>query len=179
MDTSIIKGNQVKPQHGIHVGKEDAPVKVMDFINLSCPYCKKWFEESLETLQKFIDEGKVERIIKHFDKEKPGLRKGNVLHHYLDYSTPEKAVKDIAFFYEHQEDWGNLEEEQVAKYAEEERNLTPQDNQEEAKAIVEEAERANVTLVPSVFIGEHIFDESVTQEELVQYIEEELEKKDK
>lgn len=172
MDTSIIKGKEVTTEHGIHVGEENAPVKVIEFINLACPYCEKWFEESYDTLQKYVDEGKVERIIKHFDKEKPGLKKGNVLHHYLDYNDPEKAVKDIKFFYDHVREWGSLEETDIAKYAENERGLTYQGNMEEAEEIVAEAKRANVQFVPSIFIGDHIFDESITQNELVQYIEE-------
>ena len=52
-------------------------------------------------------------------------------------------------------------------------------NKEEAKAIIDEAKEANVTLVPTVVIGEHIFDESISEEELVSYIEEELQKNTK
>ena len=40
------------------------------------------------------------------------------------------------------------------------------------KIVIRILKRANVQFVPSIFIGDHIFDESITQNELVQYIEE-------
>lgn len=177
MDISQIKGKEVKIENGIKAGNPDAPVKIIEFINLACPYCKQWFEESSEILMQYMESGKVQRIVKHFDKEKPGLKKGNILHEYLDYSNPNKALEDIGFFYDHVREWGSLEEEDIRKYAEEKRNLSLQNNRAESEAIIEEAGRANVVFVPSVFIGDHIFDEAVTEEELVKYIEEELRKK--
>ena len=43
---------------------------MIEFINVRCPYCRKWFEESEELLAQSVKSGKVERIIKLFDKEK-------------------------------------------------------------------------------------------------------------
>ena len=43
---------------------------MIEFINVRCPYCRKWFEESKELLAQSVKSGKVERIIKLFDKEK-------------------------------------------------------------------------------------------------------------
>lgn len=176
MDISEIKAEEVSTQGGVHTGNPDAPVKLVEFLNVNCPYCKQWYEQSKDTLQPYIDGGTVERITKLFDKDKPSLRKGNILHAHLDYSDPQKAMDDIGFFMERQAEWGYLEDEEVARYALEKRGLSSQPNEAQSLAVVEEAERANVKLVPSVFIGEHIFDEHVTVEELQQYIENELEK---
>ncbi|WP_035054418.1 DsbA family protein [Carnobacterium pleistocenium] len=172
MDISNIKANQVNTTTGIKIGSENAPVKVIEFINLACPYCKMWYEDSKDLLAEYVSAGKVQRIIKHFDKESSGLKKGNVLHQYLDYTDPEKALEEIDFFFEHQNEWGRLANfDDIATYAQEKRNLAVQSNETRAQEIKKEANEAVVVLVPTVFIGEEIFDENITQQELKDLIE--------
>lgn len=81
MDTSTMNADKVNLTYGFKIGSEDAPVKVIEFVNLNCPYCKQWYVDSKDVLTKYVNENKVQRVIKLFDKEKPGLRKGNVVHH--------------------------------------------------------------------------------------------------
>lgn len=172
MDISNIKSDKVNAITGIKIGREDAPVKVIEFINLACPYCEMWYEDSKNLLTEYVSAGKVQRIIKHFDKETAGLRKGNVLHRYLDYTDPEKALEEIEFFFAHQKEWGRLRDlDEIAAYAVEKRNLTLQSNETKAKEIVKEANGAEVVLVPTVFIGKDIFDENISQQELKNLIE--------
>ena len=172
MDISNIRVDKVNTTTGIKIGSENAPVKVIEFINLGCPYCKMWYEDSKKLLTEYVSAGKVQRIIKHFDKESAGLKKGNVLHQYLDYTDPEKALEEIDFFFEHQNEWGILADfDEIAAYAVEKRNLTLQSNGSQAKEIVQEANEAKVVLVPTVFIGEEIFDENISQQELKNLIE--------
>ncbi|WP_373470638.1 thioredoxin domain-containing protein [Carnobacterium alterfunditum] len=176
MDVSNIKSDKVNTTTGIKVGSESAPVKVIEFINLACPYCKILYEDSKDLLTEYVFAGKVQRIIKHFDKETSGLRKGNVLHQYLDYSDPEKALEEIDFFFAHQKEWGRLtNSDEIAAYAVEKRNLTLQSNGTKAKEIVQEANGAEVVLVPTVFIEEDIFDENIKQQELKGLIEARIE----
>lgn len=172
-----MKADKVNMTYGFKIGSEDAPVKVIEFLNLRCPYCKQWYFDSKDVLSKYINENKIQRVIKLLDKEKPSLKKGNVVHHHLDYKQPEEAYQEIDYFLTHQEEWGQLEtDEEVAKYAVNKRGLKYQPNEIEMNGIIKEAEEANVVFVPSVFIGEHIFDEHITNEELQQLIESELEK---
>lgn len=176
MDTSKIKKDEVSTNGGFHTGNPDAPVKLVEYLNLRCPHCKTWCEESKETIQPYMDQGIVERVTKLYDKDKESLRKGNLLHKYLDYENHDNAMKDIEFFLATQEDWGELEEEDVARYAVEKRNLSAQPNEMYALEIKEEVARANVEFVPTVFIGDYILDEHVTSQELRKVIEETLEK---
>ena len=46
MDISQIKAEVVTPETGIHVGDQTAPVKVMSFVNLRCPFCREWNEKN-------------------------------------------------------------------------------------------------------------------------------------
>ncbi len=70
MDISVIDATKVNTETGLHIGESNAPVKMIEFINVRCPYCRKWFEESEELLAQSVKSGKVERIIKLFDKRK-------------------------------------------------------------------------------------------------------------
>lgn len=175
MDISKIKANEIDTVYGFKIGNSNAPVKVVEFINLSCPYCKKWYDISKDLLAKYVEEGKVERIIKLYNKETPHLKKGGVIHHYLDYSDSKAALEEMDYFYENQNDWGNLSSlDEIAAYAEGKRGLKVQANTKEIEGIIEEAVRANVELVPTVFIGQEIFDEHITVSELKTLIENKL-----
>ena len=175
MDTSKIKANEIDTVYGLKIGDSNAPVKVIEFINLSCPFCKKWHVNSRDLLAKYVVEGKVQHIIKHYNKETPHLAKGNIIHRYLDYSNPEAALEEISYFFDNQSEWNTLENlDDVTAYVEDKRNLKIQSNEKEIKGIIEEAVRANVELVPSIFIGEEIFDEHITVDELKNLIENKL-----
>lgn len=174
MDISVINRSAVTTEGGFHFGNPDAPVKIVEFINLRCPFCKMWRENSLTVLDEYEKNGKVERIVKHFDKQEPKLDKGNVLHSYLDYADPEQTREDINYYVDHLDEWGNLSKADLATYAEEKRNAVKQNNTDQSEAIIKETEKANITMVPTVVIGEHIFDENITEQELKQIIEDEL-----
>ena len=176
MDISQIDASKVGTEYGFKIGSEEAPVKVIEFINLRCPYCKKWHDLSKETLDKYVAEGKIQRIIKHFDKEKPSLQKGNVAHHHLDYANPEAALKTMDFLFNQQDQWGDLENAEVASYIEKTLGLPDQPNEAQIKGIIAEAEAANIFFVPTVIIGKEIFDEHITVAELATLIDNELAK---
>lgn len=177
MDISKIKVNEIDTVYGLKIGDPNAPVKVLEFINLQCPFCKKWHDESKELLAKYVEEGKVQHIIKHYNKETPHLVKGNIIHRYLDYSNPKAALEEMDYFFDKQDEWSTLENlDDIAAYVEEKRGLKVQSNEKEIEGIIEEAVRANVELVPTVFIGEEIFDEHITVDELKTMIEDKVKK---
>ncbi|MBO0440408.1 thioredoxin domain-containing protein [Candidatus Enterococcus ikei] len=171
MDISVIDATKVTTSNGLAVGKDSAPIKMVEFMNVRCPYCKKWFEESFDLLNDYVKEGKVQRIIKLFDKEKESLQRGNVMHHHINYELPEKALTDLKQMYDTQDQWGNLSLEEVAVFAETNLHLSKNENPTIIQSVIAEAELANIKFVPTIVIGEHIFDESITKEELIDYLE--------
>ncbi|MEI5993074.1 DsbA family protein [Candidatus Enterococcus mansonii] len=171
MDISIIDATKVTTKNGLMIGEDSAPVKIVEFMNVRCPYCKKWFEESFDLLNKYVEEGKVQRIIKLFDKEKESLQRGNVMHHHINYDLPKKALLDIKQMYATQDQWGHLSLEDVAVFAEDNLQLAKKEDPAIVEAVIAEATAANIKFVPTIVIGDHIFDESVTTEELIRYIE--------
>jgi protein-disulfide isomerase len=171
MDISVIDAQKVTTKNGLNIGSDEAPIKMVEFMNVRCPYCKKWFEDSFELLNDYVKAGKVQRIIKLFDKEKESLQRGNVMHHHINYDLPEKALTDLKQMYDTQNEWGDLSLEDVAVYAEDNLQLPEKGDAAVSQAIIAEAQAANIRFVPTIVIGEHIFDESVTKEELISYLE--------
>ncbi|MGM0173991.1 DsbA family protein [Enterococcus sp. DIV0800] len=171
MDTTVINAKLVNDFNGIKIGSANAPKRIIEFINLRCPYCKKWFEDSQATLAQAVAEGKVQRIIKLLDKDKISLQRGNVMHEYISVD-PKKALLQIQQAYETQEVWEDFELEAVATYAEKTLHLSQHANQELQQEIRNEAQQANIQFVPTIILGEHIFDESIDQATLATYLNE-------
>lgn len=171
MDISIIKAEMVNDFNGIKIGSANAPKKIIEFINLRCPYSKLWFEESESVLNQAVAEGKVQRIIKLLDKDKPSLQRGNIMHEYISNDST-KALPQIKQALATQETWKDFELEAVAVYAEKNLHLLQQPNQALQQEIRNEAAQANIQFVPTIILGEHIFDESIDQATLKNYIAE-------
>lgn len=171
MDIEAIHAQATNTEVGIKIGNDSAPIKVIEFMNVRCPYCRKWFEESADLLEEVVKADKAQRIIKLFDKEKPSLQRGNVMHRYVPFEDEEKTLAVLNKIYASQAEWGNLELEEVKNYAETQLHLTPVIKEATTEAIIAEASEANITLVPTIIIGETIFDESITQEELKKLLE--------
>jgi len=171
MDISVIDSSQVTTTTGLHVGDATAPIKVIEFINVRCPYCKKWFTDYDQLLMSYVNEGKIERIIKPLDKAKESLQRGNVMHQHLDYTTPDVALAAIRQMFATQEAWKDMSLEEVATYAETKLGLNKQQNEAQAQAISAEAQAATIQFVPTIIVGKHIFDESISKAILESYLQ--------
>lgn len=168
MDISIINTSEVTGEIGIFVGKTSEK-QMLEFINVRCPYCKKWFEDSIDLLEEAVAQGKVQRVIKLFDKEKESLQRGNVMHRYVTKTDGGQAIQDLAKIYETQQQWGSLSLEEVALFAEKTLGLTEQVDAVSTEKIITEASAANIKFVPTIILGEAIFDENISSETLTSY----------
>lgn len=165
MGMTDIDVTKLSLETGIMIGDKNAPIKVIEFINVRCPYCRQWFEEKNDLLQEYVNAGKIERIIKLFDKEKPSLAKGNIMHHYIPNDV--SAISVIKSIYETQDSWGDLEDHSdIAKYATEKLGLSLQDYEVSTEAILKETKEANVFFIPTVIIGNEVFDQKISDSEL-------------
>ena len=74
------------------------------------------------------------------------------------------AIKAI---YDTQDIWGDLEDHtEIAMYAQNTLGLSLQEDETMYEAIIEETQEANVFFIPTVIIGNEIFDQKITNDEL-------------
>lgn len=159
MDLTNIHPDVLNTDFGLKLGSDDAPVKLVEFINYRCPFARKYFQQNMALLDDFVKTGKLQRIIKTFDRPKAGLRKGNELHQYINYADPVASYEMIKEFFSRQEEFGAVEDGQVGAWAEREMALKKQGNAEIAQKIREEGEALGISSVPAAFLDGHIFDE--------------------
>lgn len=172
MDTSLIDRTQVSSTVGLLVGKKTAPKQIIEFLNLGCPYCKQWFEQSDALLSQYVAAGQLQRVIKLLDKEKDSLKRGTIMHHFVNLASPEKGLANIRKLFETSAQWNHLPIQEVSEFAQTRLQLSFQNNQQAAQAVIEEAEAASIQLVPTIFLGAHIFDESIKIARLQEYLAE-------
>ncbi|AOF48747.1 thioredoxin domain-containing protein [Tetragenococcus halophilus] len=171
MDISAINKEEVNTDYGILIGKK-APKTTVEFINLNCPFCKQWFTESKDTLNKAVTDGKLNRVVKLLDRTKESLQRGNVMHRFVTDDDSDQALEDMTRIFASQDEWGNLPLQEVANYARNELGLSEHHHLDIAEEIVQESKKANISSVPTLILGEHIFDENIDQKTLNDYISE-------
>lgn len=172
MDISIINAAETNGDVGIIIGDKNAKNTLVEFINLRCPYCRQWFLDHEKLLEKEVASGNLKRVIKLYNKDKESLQRGNVMHQYVTKGDEKKALADIKKIFLSQDLWGDLSLEAVAKFAEEDLKLENYTDELTQKAIVTEAQRANIQFVPTMILNDHIFDESISAETLLAYLNE-------
>lgn len=160
MDISVIKAEQTNNKNGLVIGNGKHVMK--EFMNLRCPYCRQWFNDTKAVLA----DADITRVIKLFDKEKPSLQRGNIMHRFVDTTNESTILESIQKIFDTQEEWGDLELDGVATFAKEKLGLTENNHQSYNQFIVDEATSANIKFVPTIIVENHIFDENISKDEL-------------
>lgn len=166
MDITIIKPEETTTTEGILIGSPQATTIVKEFLNLRCPYCRQWFNQSKEVLAEALATESVARLIKLADRPKESLQRGNVMHRFVTTNDGAQALADIQAIFDTQDEWGNLSLEEVANYAQTTLHLTEHNHLEYAEKIVAETQAAVIQFVPTIIVNDHIFDESISNEDL-------------
>lgn len=164
--------SKITSNNSIKIGSDTAPLKVVEYINLRCPDSKAYEEEVAPYLDTYIQEGKVQRILKHFDKEVYGLEKGNLLNQYLNYETPNETYAVIQQLFKEQQDWGPARMAQIPHIAHAYGLTLQAANQKISKQILQEVEAVQVERIPTVFVGNRVFVETIDAKSFKKAIEE-------
>lgn len=163
--------SKMTPDHSIKIGSDDAPLKIVEYINLRCPDSKNYEENVAPFLDEYVENGTVQRILKHFDKQTIYLELGNVLNQYLDYDQPEETYPFIQKIFKEQEDWGNQRLSDIPHIAKEYGLTLQSKNREQAHNTTEEVKAVGVERIPTVFVGEEALVEKITLKELKAAVE--------
>lgn len=151
----------INEEYSIKIGSDEAPLKVIEYINLRCPDSKEYEEKIAPYLDRYIQEGKVQRVIKHFDKAVYGLEKGNLLNQYLNYDTPKETYTIIQKLFKEQAEWGQKRITKMPHLAAEYGLTLHSQNQKITEEIMKEVETNKIEMIPTVFVNNQAFIETI------------------
>ena len=90
------------PLPEIVIGKEDAPITIVEYADLTCPACAAFHKTVLPQLkEKYIDTGKVRILFREFPTNWPGL----MAFMTVRCAGTEKALPLISALFARQDDW--------------------------------------------------------------------------
>ncbi len=90
-------------------GSPDAPVTIVEFSDFQCPFCSRFFEQTLPQLEKnYIETGKVRLVFKDFplDNLHPNARPAHIAAECADEQGMFWQYHDVLF--ENQAQWNRL-----------------------------------------------------------------------
>lgn len=166
--------SEITHEDSIKIGSDEAPLKIVEYINLRCPDSKNYEENVAPFLTEYINNGSVQRILKHFDKQKYPLEVGNVLNQYLDYSTPKETYDTVKNIFKEQSEWGQNRLSDIPHVAKTYGLRLQADNQKQAHRVAEEVQAVNVERVPTVFVSDEAFVEAIDLGDFQEAVEEAL-----
>jgi len=68
------QAQQITPDDRV-LGKQDAPITIVEYASLTCPHCADFDKETLPKIrEKWIDTGKAKLIFRNFPFDKPALQ---------------------------------------------------------------------------------------------------------
>ena len=93
------------PLPDIVLGKEDAPVTVVEYASMTCPHCAHFSKTTFPELKtKYIDTGKVRFIFREFPLDELAAA-ASMLARCIDKTNGEKAVAVIEVLFNSQDKW--------------------------------------------------------------------------
>ncbi len=151
------------------LGKEDAPVTIVEYSSLTCPHCAHFHRDVMPALKsEYIDAGKVRFIQREFPLNNAALA-GSVLARCVD---PSRFFAFTDLLFSRQEDWAFKEDAlQPLKLYAKQAGLTDADFekciddealQKKILAVRERGEKEGVKGTPTFFINGKIFDGAPT-----------------
>lgn len=163
--------SKISYDNGLKIGSDDAPIKIVEYINLRCPDSKAYEENVVPYLNKYIEDGMVQRILKHFDKPTIHLELGNLFNQYLDYSHSDKTYELIQTLFEKQDEWGQNRLTDIPHIASEYGLSLIPPNRKQAHETTEEIKAVGIKRIPTVFVGEEAFVENIKLNEFKSAVE--------
>ncbi|MFC4402985.1 thioredoxin domain-containing protein [Gracilibacillus xinjiangensis] len=145
----------IKNDH-LKIGKNDAPVKLEAFINVACKGTANIYHLGKQALPEYIESGKLQIIIKLYDKPREELLLGSLVHWSLDHSNPEQTLHVITDLLEKHPSWMELSDKELKQQIVKDYGLSPEERLENVDislAITKEAIERDISKVPTLFFN--------------------------
>jgi len=101
------------------LGKADAPVKIVEYMSMTCPHCAHFHNTTFDTIkQKYVDTGKVEFILREFPFD-PRAAAAFMLARCNpqkpeELATPEQYFPMVAMLFKQQQVWAAADDGRAA-----------------------------------------------------------------
>lgn len=138
------------------IGSVDAPIQLVEYVNLRCPDCKDSWNELKDYLMPLIKSGKLRHIIKPIHKEKPFLEVGNQLQYLLPSDETIDYRPIFEKIYTEQAIWGEYNLDELRRYVKEELGVQPNEDIDGVDHRTDEIE-----FVPTILVGKKTFVETI------------------
>lgn len=164
-----------------YMGKELAPVVLIEYASLSCPHCKDFHEKVVDPLiPTYIESGKVKYIFRDFPLNAPALTASKLAH----CSGKDRFYSFIKVLFQSQPNWvladSSRELQKIAALGgidEEQFKQCLADKEIEKKILTVQNDADNILGVkstPTVFINGHKYEGKHTFEEVSEFIDKQL-----
>lgn len=146
------------------LGKDDAPVTIVEYSSLTCPHCAHFHRDVMPALKsEYIDTGKMRYIEREFPLNNPALA-GSVLARCVD---PSRYYAFNELLFSKQEDWAFKDDalKPLRQYAKQagltdadfEKCIDDESLQKKILAVRERGEKEGVKGTPTFFINGKVF----------------------
>ena len=169
------------PLPEMYLGKDTAPVTVIEYVSLTCPHCRAFHQKTLPFLKaNYINKGKVRYIVREFPI---GRSAGNAAI-VTRCGSPKRYFKMVDLFLNNQPKWVSLEVRLDAIYAvakksglkraEFDQCMKDQTLIDNLNAIKNRGRKLGVTGTPTFFINGQKFRKPLSIEEIKTIIDAQL-----
>lgn len=148
--TTAIKNDYLK------IGHDHAPVKLEAFMNVACKGSASFQRVAKQVLPEYIENGKLQIILKLYDKPREELILGPVVHWSLDYTNPEQAIHVVTDLLDQHPAWMDLSNLEMKEKIVKDYGLSPEErleNVDVSLAFTKEAIDRHITIVPTFFFN--------------------------
>lgn len=163
-----------------YLGKNLAPVTLIEYASLTCPHCAKFHEQVVEPLiPTYIESGKVKLIYRDYPLDSKAFTASMI----ANCAGKQKFFSFIKVFFQSQQSWVLAEEEELKKIAklggiDDEKYKSCLANKEIEEKIIKTAKEANEVLdvrsTPTIFINGHQYKGAHKFEDVAEFIDDQL-----
>jgi protein-disulfide isomerase len=163
-----------------------AKLTIIEFTDFQCPYCQRLNNNIKASVEKLVDQGKINYVIKDFPLHfHPNARWGHLAANKVQQEVGDEAYFDfVEKTFNQQKVWGSLPEEEVKKYfvtLAQEFNVVITDTDWEDGALnqelygdLDEGRKYGVSGTPALFIGKKLMPGAIGAAQFEAAVEEAL-----
>ncbi|USK36460.1 DsbA family protein (plasmid) [Bacillus sp. F19] len=165
--------NEKLIENGYAFGDSDAPIKMIEYTNFQCTYCKNQHSELKEEVERLINDGQLYYLMKHVSIE--DNKNAEIVNERVNaISDKDSQLSAINRVFIEQEQWSEKNAGELERYLEN-TNLQEKNTVKIKGILASEVKNLGISATPTTIINGQKFQGAIKKEEFLKYIEAELE----